>query len=433
MRLSFPGCALILLVTCAGWLSAQSLSDLAQPTVTTTPTATTVSTPVNPGWVKTAPTSNASTAPVNTQALPATQPAPAATTASNDSAVMSAGDFLIDGVPYAKVLYLEGTVWIRPPTDTAFHLLTEDEPIALHSVISTGANGILDFATGPGMAVRMVPQTFVRVAELPQPASLSTSTSSAPETSILGVKKGMVFSALGRSDGEPIDFEVRTPQGVAGARGTMFATEVAEGQSQVSMLHGTVNFRTPDYQTSQISAGQSQQISGTPGGKFQLGRSQALNPAKSADFFNHAGGLLEHASGYGVVRRGLGPDVANTLRQHGYALPAATQQRFQNAAKVHYQHRPGFHNAGTAHPAGAGTKTGASTLTIPPSRPSTTKTGASTTPAARSNTAPVNRQTTDRQTAPAGKQLTPAQEKEKELENARGRRRAPGDNGPAGE
>jgi hypothetical protein len=277
------------------------------------------------------------------------------------------------------------------------------------------------------MAVRMVPETLLRVAELPQTATLTTSTTSDPETSILGVRKGTVFSALGRSDGEPINFQVRTPEGVAGARGTMFATEVAQGQAQVSMLHGTVNFQTPDNQTSQITAGQSQQISGTPGGKFQLGRSHALNPANSADFFNHAGGLLEHASGYGVVRRGLGPDVASTLRQHGYALPAATQQRFQNAAKVHYQHRPGYRGAGTAHPATAGARTGTTTLTTPPSR-SNTKTGASTTSASRPALSPVNRQTT-----PAENRLTPAQQREKELENDRLNRRLPGDNRPAGE
>jgi hypothetical protein len=326
---------------------------------------------------------------------------------SSNSGDMSAGDFLIDGVPYAKVLYLEGNVWIRAEDDTTFHLLAEDEPIALHSVVYTGANGILDFATGPGMAVRMVPETLVRVADLPQAASLSTSTASAPEATVVAVRKGTVFSALGRSDGEPIDFQVRTPEGVAGARGTMFATTVAEGQSQVSMLHGTVNFQTPDNQTSQITAGQSQQISGTAGGKYQLGRSQALNPAKSADFFNHAGGLLEHASGYGVVRRGLGPDVANTLRQHGYALPAATQQRFQNAAKMHYQHRPAFRRAQNAHPAATGGKA-----------------GAATTPTARPATEPANRQTPG-----AGRRLTPEEQKEKDLEDERATRRLPGESG----
>jgi len=411
MRLHFLG--IFLLLICAGWLSAQSLSNLDQ---TASPRVSTTATDSS-GWVKTTDSTTATTtttttatnaAPVYPRALPVNQPvqpAPAATTGSGDTGDMSASDFLIDGVPYAKVLYLEGNVWIRAEDDTSFHLLAEDEPIALHSVVYTGVNGILDFATGPGMAVRMVPETLVRVADLPQAASLSTSTASAPESTVVAVRKGTVFSALGRSDGEPIDFQVRTPEGVAGARGTMFATTVAEGQSQVSMLHGTVNFQTPDNQTSQITAGQSQQISGTAGGKYQVGRSQALNPAKSADFFNHAGGLLEHASGYGVVRRGLGPDVANTLRQHGYALPAATQQRFQNAAKMHYQHRPKFRSASNAHPAATGGKT-----------------GAATTPAIRPATAG--------QTPGAGKRrLTPEEQKQKDLEDERATRRLPGESG----
>jgi hypothetical protein len=256
---------------------------------------------------------------------------------------MAASDFLLNGVPYAKVLYMEGNVWIRPSGDTTFHLLSEDEPIAADSIIYTGFTGVLDFATGPGMATRMVPQTLIRIVDLPQPASLATSTPAAPESSAVALKKGTIFSALGRTDGQPIDYEVRTPQGVAGARGTMFATTASSGQAQVSMLHGTVDFETPDNQTSQISAGQSQQISGMADGRFQFGRNQALNPLSSEAFFDHAGGLLEHASGYGVVRRGLGPDVARILHERGFTLSARLQQRFQNAGRMHYAHRPMFH------------------------------------------------------------------------------------------
>ena len=290
---------------------------------------------------------------------------------------MQTSDFVIDGVPYAKVLYLEGNVWIRPPGAT-FHRLTEDEPIPAQSVIYTGFNGTLDFATGPGMAARMVPGTLLVVDQLPQvsPPAVSASTPVSPATSapaqqapvsaplaatippsavsVVDVKKGTVFSALGRDDGQPIDFRVRTPEGVAGAKGTMFSTSTSGGQSQVDMLHGTVNFQTPDQQTSQITAGQSQQISTSAGNRYRFGQRQNLNPASSETFFNHAGGLLEHASGYGVVRHGLGPDIARTLQERGYRLPAAMQQRFQNAGRFHYQHRPVFNRAHAFRPAGAG-------------------------------------------------------------------------------
>jgi hypothetical protein len=252
---------------------------------------------------------------------------------------MTPADFEIDGVPYAKVLYLEGNVWIRPPGDTNFHQLAEDEPIANQSLIYTGYNGILDFATGPGMAVRMVPKTAVVVDELPAPAPAS---STKPVTSQVDLRKGTIFSALGRENGAPIDYSVQTPSGVAGARGTMFATSVVDGTSQVSMLHGTVNFETPDHQTTQITAGQSQQITGGAGGKYQLGRQKPLSPANSEAFFNHAGGLLEHASGYGVVRRGLGSDVAKEMQRHGYKLPVGAAERLQHAGGMHYKTKPVF-------------------------------------------------------------------------------------------
>jgi len=330
-------------MTFAGLLSAQTTTPGGW--VPTSPTV-----PTNP----TVPASPTGASGVFTRkpVVPVTQTETATTTEADESTELSASDFVIDGVPYAKVLYLEGNVWIRAEDETSFHALAEDEPIAAHSVIYTGANGTLDFATGPGMAVRMVPLTVVRIATLPDEGTLTKPTTTAPEATIIALKKGTVFSALGRSDSQPINYQVRTPEGVAGARGTMFATTATDGQSEVSMLHGTVHFQTPDNQSAQIAAGESQQISGTAGGKYLLGRNRLLAPERSDEFFNHAGGLLEHASGYGVVRRGLGPEVAQALRARGYALPAAMQQRFQNAARMHFLHRrPAFRRL---HPAGAG-------------------------------------------------------------------------------
>jgi hypothetical protein len=118
-----------------------------------------------------------------------------------------------------------------------------------------------------------------------------------------------------------------------------------------------VNFETPDHQTSQITAGQSQQISGNATGKFQLGERRMFKPSNSAEFFNHAGGLLEHASGNGVVRHKLGPDIYQTLHEKGYELPREMQERFKNAAHAHFKHRPPFnrqklHRTRAAAPAG---------------------------------------------------------------------------------
>ncbi|MCE0497379.1 MAG: FecR domain-containing protein [Methylacidiphilales bacterium] len=300
----------------------------------------------NSGWIPTPPVGTATSPAPAFASAPIPQPVatPVTTSGSGDSAEMTSADFEIDGVPYAKVLYLEGNVWIRPPGDTGFHRLEADEPIANQSVIYTGYNGTLDFATGPGMATRMVPKTALVVNALPAPAPAS---STAPAVSQIDLRRGTIFSALGRENGAPIDYSVQTPSGVAGARGTMFATSVVTGTTQVSMLHGTVNFETPDHQTSQITAGQSQQITGGAGGKYQFSRQKPLSPANSETFFNHAGGLLEHASGYGVVRRGLGADVAREMQRHGYRLPAGTTERLQNAGKTHYQNKPVYNRAKT--------------------------------------------------------------------------------------
>jgi hypothetical protein len=296
----------------------------------------------NSGWVPFSPSNTATNQASVPASVPASHPvaAPVTTGGSGGGDEMTSADFEINGVPYAKVLYLEGNVWIRPPGETNFHLLEQDEPIANESLIYTGYNGTLDFATGPGMAVRMVPKTAVVVNALPVPAS-----STKPVVSQVDLRKGTIFSALGQENGAPIDYSVQTPSGVAGARGTMFATSAVDGTTQVSMLHGTVSFETPDHQTSQITAGQSQQITGGAGGKYQFALRKPLNPANSEAFFNHVGGLLEHASGYGVVRRGLGADVAMEMQRHGYKLPAGTTERLQNAGKMHYKSRPVFNKA----------------------------------------------------------------------------------------
>lgn len=328
-------------------ISAQSLTGSSSAPIS--PSATTNA----PPHVTPAPTNAAPSAAVAPKALPVNADA------ANESAVLSDKDFVIGGISYAKVLYIDGSVWIRPPDKSGFHLLTEDEPIPVQSVLATGPNATLDFATGPGMAIRMVPATALIVDELPIPSSVKPS-SDVPETSQVVLKKGTVFSALGREDGQPIDYKVRTPQGVAGARGTMFSTSVTDGQAEVSMLHGTVNFETPDHQKSQIIAGQSQQISTSSSGKYLFGQRRALNPTKSNAFFNHASGLLEHASGYGIVRRNLGPDMVKTLREQGYSLSPEMRQRFQNAAAIRYKNRPGFNHTHEAQPNGAGVKPNAS-------------------------------------------------------------------------
>jgi hypothetical protein len=337
---------------------AQSLaSPLSHPTPAPSARASGASAPTDSTPPAPTPTPGPVSSPAPLEpAAAAPNPSPAASSDdTGDAAPMSDSDFVVSGVPYAKVLYLEGNVWIKSPDDSTYHKLTEDEPIPAQSQIHTGFNGTLDFATGPGMAVRMTPATGISVDSLPQPAPTATTATPAPASaSQISVKRGMVFSALGRSDGQPIDFKVRTPQGVAGARGTMFSTTVIDGESQVSMLHGTVNFETPDHQTSQITAGQSQRVSGS-GGRFKMGERQSLNPGASESYFNHAGGLLEHASGYGVVRRSLGPDVAKTLDAKGYKFPHGVQERFQNAAKAHYQRRPAFNRSHGASSATAGT------------------------------------------------------------------------------
>jgi len=151
----------------------------------------------------------------------------------------------------------------------------------------------------------------------------------------------------------------------------MFSTSTSQGQSEVNMLHGTVNFETPDNQTSQITAGQSQQILGSQaaGGKYQLGQRQALNPAGSETFFNHAGGLLEHASGYGVVRRGLGPDTIKVLQERGFKLSENIRQRFQKAAQMRFKNRPVFNRMHGAHASGAGPTDKNKTTALQPTHP----------------------------------------------------------------
>ena len=99
-----------------------------------------------------------------------------------------------DGAPCAKPLYVDGRVWVRQPGELFYHHLTEDEPIQLHASLYTGYNGTLDFAPGPGLAVRMIPDTAVTVDTLP---ASQPPTPAAPEAAQVDLKKGTVFSRAG--------------------------------------------------------------------------------------------------------------------------------------------------------------------------------------------------------------------------------------------
>ena len=76
--------------------------------------------------------------------------------------------------------------------------------------------------------------------------------------------------------------------------------------------------------------------------------------AHSSAFFDHAGGLLDHASSAGVVRRSLGPDVARTLQQKGYQAARARRRPLNHAAQVRASRPASFHHTGTSHAATPG-------------------------------------------------------------------------------
>lgn len=138
-----------------------------------------------------------------------------------------------------RVLFVAGTASIQAPGEAAPRPIAKGDVVTLGTKINTGADGRVALSPAPGIQSVITPNSSL-VLESSSEASASDST--VKHTVVLDLKQGAVVSDLNKPTGVSYDYSVRTPRGIAGARGTKYVTAVNSlGVESVIVFEGTVS------------------------------------------------------------------------------------------------------------------------------------------------------------------------------------------------
>lgn len=124
-----------------------------------------------------------------------------------------------------------------PASPTVFAPASNNMDIPNGAVLKTGANGSAAVLMGGVNSIRLVPNSQTSVQQAVTADSRAT---------VVNLTAGAVFSKVGKRIGEKQDYQVKTPNGVAAARGTDFVTVALPVRTDVWIAQGTVQLDQPD-------------------------------------------------------------------------------------------------------------------------------------------------------------------------------------------
>ena len=108
------------------------------------------------------------------------------------------------------------------------------------TTIRTGANGVALVLTVPGAAIRVESKSEIVLNEL---EFEKAGGKIVKRKAALDLKSGTISALIEKNDPETTNFTIKTPQGVAAARGTFFAVSVDEGKSLIAVKEGKVGLQ----------------------------------------------------------------------------------------------------------------------------------------------------------------------------------------------
>ena len=127
--------------------------------------------------------------------------------------------------PNAPATFLPATAGMTIPNDAE---------------VKTGANSSAAILIGGVESARLIPNSDVSISQVVTPEARTTR---------VILTKGAVFSKVGQQVGVKEDYTVKTPFGVAAARGTDFVTLALPARTDVWIAQGTVELNQPDGKT----------------------------------------------------------------------------------------------------------------------------------------------------------------------------------------
>lgn len=155
----------------------------------------------------------------------------------------------------AFVASVSGSVTVLKPGAAAPTAAVIGETLPEGSVVTTGADGSALIESHKGIQTGIGAQSSVAV-------GMHTVSSDGVRTAVIDLKKGTTVSVLDPSKRSVNNYAVRTPKGVAAARGTTYSTTVTLSSGgvatvTVNTLTGAVSFSVDNGTTISVTAGNS--------------------------------------------------------------------------------------------------------------------------------------------------------------------------------
>ena len=136
-----------------------------------------------------------------------------------------------------KVTLVAGLVEYRVP-GASFVTAKRGDILPVGTEVHTSAGARAVIVAGPGAAIRVGPDSTVVLSKLALDTAIAGASSA--NDMLIDVREGTVSALIDRAKQPDANFQVRTPQGVAAARGTFYAVTVRGNRSYSKVVHGVV-------------------------------------------------------------------------------------------------------------------------------------------------------------------------------------------------
>jgi hypothetical protein len=236
-----------------------------------------------------------------------------------------------------RVIFVTGQAQIQAPGESSLRPLAKGDIVTLGARIVTGEDGRVALTPLPGVKALITPNTDLlleSVSEVPQ------SDGKIAAAATLDLKQGSVVTDILKQEGVSYDYNVRTPRGLAGARGTNYAVAVSiAGFETILVAEGAIVFNLFDGRQLSLSAGQVTvtDASGAVRQAATLGELSAADQALAQEVAESTLAALEFALNAGInlnpaaidqalqVFENLGLDVSESALQPLVRLSAALE------------------------------------------------------------------------------------------------------------
>lgn len=159
-----------------------------------------------------------------------------------------AGLATLQAAPHdAKVVKITGTVEVMGPGDAVFHTLRLNDKVPEGSKVRTGADGVVYIEAVNGIVATLKEKSEITVSKL----SVTTGAGGAvtSQDAQIDLKHGNLISTLNPKMKDINHYGVKTPKGVAAARGTVYGVAVIDdgsggGDTTVATFSGVVRIYT---------------------------------------------------------------------------------------------------------------------------------------------------------------------------------------------